>query len=277
MTGVHHIPSDMTATADANLTLAALQSELSRGGQWLPLDPAFPDHVTLAQILTDNLSGPRRFGYGSIRDYTLGLKAQLADGRMIKMGGQVVKNVAGYDLQKLFIGSHQTLGKILEATFKLRPLPERQMLLHQSCATLPLAGAAIEAVLESALMPVILDLHNVKTNFTVALAFDGTVEEVDWQCGVATKMGFAPVKAFDYEATFWAAKTMPVQKLSVLPSSLINALAGIGKTPFVARAGNGIVYHRGPGQPRPAHLPVQLWERTKAAFDPNHLFPSLPA
>ena len=146
---VEHIPTDMTVTADASLTLAALQAELAAGGQWLPIDPPSPGGLTIADLLAHNLSGPRRFGYGTIRDYVIGMKVRLADGRTIKCGGKVVKNVAGYDLQKLFIGDGNTLGTIVEATFKLRPRPEMEQFVQKPCATLADAGAAIDAVLDS--------------------------------------------------------------------------------------------------------------------------------
>src|SRR5262245_10838806 len=115
---VEYHPEDMTVTAEAGLTLAALQSRLAEHGQWLPIDPAGTEQMTLAGLLNTNASGPRRFAYGTVREHVLGLKIVLADGRLIKSGGKVVKNVAGYDLLKLFVGSHGTLGVIVEATFK---------------------------------------------------------------------------------------------------------------------------------------------------------------
>src|SRR3989442_5872573 len=123
---VEHTPEDMTVTVETGLTLAALQTELAKRGQWLPIDPPGADQLSVESLLATNASGPRRYGYGTIRDYVIGLKVALADGRVIKSGGKVVKNVAGYDLIKLFIGSQRSLGVIAEATFKLRPLPETE-------------------------------------------------------------------------------------------------------------------------------------------------------
>jgi len=111
----------------------------------------------------DQASGPRRFGYGTIRDYLIGLKVVLADGTLISSGGKVVKNVAGYDLTKLFIGSHGSLGVIVEATFKLRPLPELEKFVQAKCDSLEKADAFIEAVLNSELTPIVVDLHNQST------------------------------------------------------------------------------------------------------------------
>src|SRR5207248_4275632 len=111
-------------------------------------------------MLNSNISGPRRFGYGSIREHLLGLKVVLADGRLIHCGGKVVKNVAGYDLCKLFVGSRGSLGVLLEATFKVRPLPEVEQFVGARCDSLSAAAALLEAVRDSELTPVVLDLHN---------------------------------------------------------------------------------------------------------------------
>src|SRR5438477_8627578 len=130
---IEYNPADMTVTVEAGLTLAALQEQLAKRGQWLPIDPPNPDATTIADMLNSNISGPRRFGYGSIREHLLGLKVVLADGRLIHCGGKVVKNVAGYDLCKLFVGSRSSLGVLLEATFKVRPLPEVEQFVGALC------------------------------------------------------------------------------------------------------------------------------------------------
>ena len=276
---VAHVPEDMTATVSADVTLADLQATLAHSRQWLPLDPPNPGR-TLREILNQNESGPRRFGYGTIRDYVIGLKVRLADGRMVKSGGQVVKNVAGYDLQKLFIGSGGTLATPVEVTFKLRPLPETERCVEQRFATVDAAGAAIEAVIESALMPVVFDFYReTGTDLSLVLGFDGTKEDVDWQLARAAEMGFGESAAYDYDRTF-RAQVKPVNKVSVLPSKLIETLRPLGDAPFVARAGNGIIYHRVNGldtgsQPTP--ISRQLHRRVKEAFDPGHLLPQRSA
>lgn len=273
MTGViEHIPTDMTVTANASLTLATLQVELAKGGQWLPIDPPSPGGLTIANLLAHNLNGPRRFGYGTIRDYVIGLRVRLADGRTIKTGGKVVKNVAGYDLQKLFIGAGNTLGMIIEATFKLRPLPQMEQFIQKPCATLADAGAAIAAVLDSPLTPTILDLHNVNTNSSfLVLGFDGSREEVEWQLAVARELGFLEAAALDYEKSFWATQPDSIRKISVLPSRLIEVISQGGGGRFVARAGNGILYCHGAPQPPENNLPAHLWQRAREAFDPKNI------
>ena len=247
---LEHTPEDMTVTVEAGATLAALQLHLAKRGQWLPLDPPAPEKLTIENLLANNASGPRRFGYGTIRDYLIGLKVVLADGRIVKSGGKVVKNVADYDVQKVFIGSRGTLGTIAEATFKLRPRPEAEKFLGKHCDTLPAANAAIEAILESSVTPVVLDLHN-SGGIYLVVGFEGTREEVEWQADQARQLGFTEAANLDYEGTFWA-REGDVYKMSVLPSKLIEKIGMLGQVQFVARAGNGIVYYRGGMKPAQA-------------------------
>jgi glycolate oxidase FAD binding subunit len=121
---VDHVPEDLTVTVRAGMAFAALRDTLARHGQFLPLDPP---HVargaTVGGILAANSNGFGRYRYGGVRDLVLGVRAALADGTIARAGGRVVKNVAGYDLNKLFIGSLGTLGVVVEATFKILPVP----------------------------------------------------------------------------------------------------------------------------------------------------------
>ena len=120
---VEHEPADLTVTCQAGLTLGALQSHLAQAGQMAPFDPSLPEKATIGGVLALAADGPARSAYGGPRDFTIGMKVVTADGRITKAGGRVVKNVAGYDLCKLYIGSLGTLGVIVEATFKLIPRP----------------------------------------------------------------------------------------------------------------------------------------------------------
>ena len=123
---VKHEPADLVATAEAGLTFAQFDEATRRAGQWLPLDPPDDGRATVGGIVATGLAGAQAFGYGLPRGFVIGMRALLADGRHIKAGGNVVKNVAGYDLCKLFTGSYGTLGLITELTFKLRPRPARE-------------------------------------------------------------------------------------------------------------------------------------------------------
>jgi len=273
-----HVPEDMTVTVTPCLTLAELQAGLGRRGQWLPLDPPNPGRLTLSELIATNASGPRRFGYGGIRDHLIGLEVVLGDGRLVHSGGKVVKNVAGYDLLKLFVGDQGSLGVVVEATFKLLPLPEREQWVQARCATLAEAGARIEAVLEQAITPVVLDLHGAASasSLGLTLGFAGTREEVDWQLAEAGGLGFSEPGNLDHETHFHAPGLAPPQRASVLPSRLVEFIGILAPESFVARAGQGVVYYRGGPPPPKDGLPMKLNRRIKETFDPRHVFPDAP-
>jgi glycolate oxidase FAD binding subunit len=121
---IDYSPPDLTATVEAGLTLSEFNSVTVPERQWLPLDPPGFGCASLGAIAACNSSGALRLGFGTPRDYVIGLKLVHADGSQSKSGGKVVKNVAGYDMNKLYAGSYGTLAIITELTFKLRPLPE---------------------------------------------------------------------------------------------------------------------------------------------------------
>lgn len=121
---VDHAPEDLTVVVQGGMRLSDLQDHLAKSGQYLPFDPSQPETATIGGILASNAGGPSRHAYGWPRDWTLGLRVALADGSVTKTGGRVVKNVAGYDMTKLYLGSFGTLGVIVEAAFKVTVLPE---------------------------------------------------------------------------------------------------------------------------------------------------------
>ncbi|MDE3077934.1 MAG: FAD-binding oxidoreductase, partial [Chloroflexota bacterium] len=116
-------PADLTCTVQAGMRLSELQARLSEHGQFLALDPPLPDKATIGGIVAANSSGPLRLRYGTCRDLLIGVRVVNPDGSITKGGGKVVKNVSGYDMCKLYTSSLGTIGIILEATFKLWPLP----------------------------------------------------------------------------------------------------------------------------------------------------------
>jgi glycolate oxidase FAD binding subunit len=120
---VDHVPADLTVTVRAGTRFAALQDALARAGQWLPLDPPHAADASVGGIIATNSSGFGHARHGAVRDLLIGTTTALADGTLARAGGRVVKNVAGYDLNKLLVGSLGTLGVIVEATFKVQPLP----------------------------------------------------------------------------------------------------------------------------------------------------------
>jgi glycolate oxidase subunit GlcD len=154
---IEHEPADLVATAEAGLRLDALNAELGRAGQWLPLDPPNDGRATIGGVVATGIGGAQSFGYGAPRGSVIGMRVALADGRLIKAGGRVVKNVAGYDLCKLFTGSYGTLGLILELTFKLRPTPAETVTIIAS-GSLDFLLRSARATLDARLLPVAIEL-----------------------------------------------------------------------------------------------------------------------
>ena len=140
---VEYEPADLTVTVQAGMRLADLQARLRAEGQMLALDPAAADRATIGGLIAANASGPLRLLYGTARDLVIGTRVVNADGVISKAGGRVVKNVAGYDLNKLYVGSLGTVGVIVELSFKLHPLPQAQGMLLASFASAEDAAAAI--------------------------------------------------------------------------------------------------------------------------------------
>jgi glycolate oxidase FAD binding subunit len=134
---VHHYDAgDLTLSVGAGMTLAKLQALLAEKGQFLPVDPMLPESATIGGLLASNSFGPLKAGYGGLRDFCIGIEFATADGLVAKAGGKVVKNVAGYDLMKLLIGSFGTLGVITSANFKVFPKPKQTTTFVADFATL---------------------------------------------------------------------------------------------------------------------------------------------
>ncbi len=135
-------PADLTVTAEAGITLESLRRELVQGDKYVPLEAPLPHRATVGGILATGYSGPMRHSYGLPRDWVIGISVAGTDGVETKAGGRVVKNVTGYDLNKLYTGSLGTLGVIVEATFKLAPVPDSWA---GVTAAFPSMAAAVEA------------------------------------------------------------------------------------------------------------------------------------
>lgn len=152
---------NQTLTVEAGTRLQTLQESLAQHHCFIPLDSSFPA-ATIGGILSTNSSGPKRLLYGSARDITLGVKVVLSGGEIVKAGGKTVKNVSGYDMTKLFIGSLGTLGIITEATLRLLPTPEREAILILPCQDVSQAWAIASRIVHSDLLPSSLLLFNSK-------------------------------------------------------------------------------------------------------------------
>jgi glycolate oxidase FAD binding subunit len=199
---VEHNPGDMTLTVKSGTPFQEIQNYLAQYNQKIPLDPFYPKHATIGGIISANDSGPKRMGYGSARDNVIGLRMVYPDGTLITSGGKVVKNVAGYDMNKLFIGAMGTLGVVSEVTMKLRPIPKYDSIL---CVSFPennleeIQAFAVK-VLDSMIEPISLEiltpsLAGKLTNinqYTLLISFEDVKSSVHYQENVIRS--FTPEK-----------------------------------------------------------------------------------
>jgi FAD/FMN-containing dehydrogenase len=198
---------DLTITVEAGVTMDQLTRTLAAQGQGLPIDVPQPDRATLGGIVAAGLSGPRRYRWGPIRDYVIGLRAVDGRGQAFSAGGRVVKNAAGYDLCRLLTGSHGTLGVIVQVTLMVKPMPESTALAACGVPDLAAAERLLAAMAHSRTMPAAIELlvgpawqdsnvagtlrvpssangtRSVPTTIsdgTLVVRLDGSRAEVDW-------------------------------------------------------------------------------------------------
>jgi len=164
---LEHEPGDLTCIVDGGIRLSALGEALARHGQRLSLDP--PGDPTLAECLLDDLSGPLSHRFGTMRDLVIGVTVVLPDGTRASSGGKVVKNVAGYDLAKLFCGSRGRLGTVERLALRLHPLP--------AAARTVVLAADWPALHHSQLSPSAVDVVNGRMH----VLFEGLPRAVDAQ------------------------------------------------------------------------------------------------
>ena len=200
---------DMTITVQAGISLAELRKVLAEENQQLPID-AFADFASIGSIVAGDIAGPRRYGYGTLRDYVIGIEAVDGQGRVFHAGGRVVKNVAGYDLCRLMVGSRGALGVITQVTFKPKPIPPHSTLLAIQFDRKEDFRDALEHLNTSAATPVLIDFTYAtpqaltrsdsptdcaQNQFPMSLKIgvEGTAESCAWQveqlkkeCGGAT-------------------------------------------------------------------------------------------
>lgn len=273
---LEHEAPDLTCHVEAGITLAALQAKLAEKGQWLAFDPPDAQQATMGGILASNASGPKRLRYGTARDMVIGLRVVQANGEIARSGGNVVKNVAGYDLNKLYIGSLGTLGIIVEANFKLQPIPSNERTLILTFANVEGAMNTVISVMGSLLTPSAIELIDsnaasdmtdffgltLPTNgYTLAFNFEGTTSSIDRQID-ETRLIARKNDALlnddlvgQMQDEFWNIVREHTQgtitcKATVLISKMANYLKTIKQicqkyeleAAIVAHAGNGILY-----------------------------------
>ena len=155
---VEYEPADLTVTVEAGIRLRDLQTALAKHRQYLALNPPYADRCTIGGVVATNASGSFRLRHGTARNQVLGLRVVRADGTVVKSGGKVVKNVAGYDLNKLYIGGFGTLGIITEVTLKLSPIPVRQAILTADFQNIQDAVDTGLAIVGSQTLPMFVNL-----------------------------------------------------------------------------------------------------------------------
>jgi len=177
---LEHEPADLTATVQAGITMADLRRQLGSRGQCWPIDTPLPAAATLGGVLATNTSGPKRLLYGTARDLLIGITVVQADGTISKAGGKVTKNVTGYDMMKLYIGSVGTLAVIAEATLKLRPVPSSQKLAWATFASREAAAEAARRLLASELLPNAIELVNPPMTAFLRQSVNGPAGDAGW-------------------------------------------------------------------------------------------------
>jgi glycolate oxidase FAD binding subunit len=155
---VDYTPRDMTILVEAGVRMSDLAATLAAEGQQLPIDVPRAAEATVGGVVATNWNGPRRYGYGTIRDYVIGVHAVDGRGVAFKGGGRVVKNVAGYDFCKLLTGSLGTLAAITQLALKLKPLPERSVTVAAACRDLAGAEEALARLAKLPALPTAIDL-----------------------------------------------------------------------------------------------------------------------
>ena len=288
---IEHEPADLIAVAQAGVTLAAFNKKLSENGQWLPLDPPDDGRATLGGIVATGLGGAQQFGYGRPRGSVIGMTVVLADGSIIKAGGRVVKNVAGYDLCKLFTGSYGTLGVITEITFKLRPRPAREATVIATGKPSELVHAG-RTIVDARLFPVAVELissavtsrlgiHTNDSPATLLIRFAGNDKAVAYQIEQTlihlknSAINSSEVLAEDSQ--LWRSLAAlpvhekPSSERRVLPTKLNDVVCSIpGDSLWQGGVADGRI--RIMKNPTGPALRDPLSQRVKQQLDPSNLF-----
>ena len=177
--------ANLNVTVEAGIKFDALQAALAEKKQILPWDPPADHKHTLGGLVATNRSGSSRLLYGTARDWVLGMRVALPSGELIRCGGKVIKNVSGYDMNKLFIGSLGTLGIITELSLKLLPMPAVRSAVVASFPDCATAARVVAAALESFLLPEALDLLNPEALRLIAPRIGIDVPAGAWGLAVA--------------------------------------------------------------------------------------------
>jgi glycolate oxidase FAD binding subunit len=280
---LEHSQADMVVSVEAGITLEAIQAELAKAGQFLPLDPFNSPGHTIGGLLATGWTGPLRMRFGSPRDFLIGIRVALPDGRLATGGGRVVKNVSGYDMMKLHYGALGSLGVIVAASFKVFPRP-----LHDVTLTSGGAWDDAQSALSTPVAPSALELFS---DGRVLARYTGSRDAIE---RVVTDLGWqrAETSVWDGHARQapqrWARIAVPKDKLRAVVDGLEEwwASPGVGIAYWspaepnavnpvrvkVEAAGGSLVVLSGVDGIDPWGTPprtIDVMRRLKAAFDPD--------
>ena len=157
---INHNPGDLTLTTSSNININSINELLKNHGQQINLDPPLPEKTTIGGAIATGLNGPTKWQFGHIRDYVIGMSVVQSNGKIVKTGGKVVKNVSGYDMSKLHIGALGTLGIINQISFKLIPLPKKEVTLVANFNDFTQSISASLEIFNSNILPLALSNMN---------------------------------------------------------------------------------------------------------------------
>jgi glycolate oxidase FAD binding subunit len=242
-------PRDLTVSVGAGISYCELTRVLAENRQMIPLDPPFSERATMGGVVATNTSGPRRRLYGSVRDMVIGMTFATLEGKLIKTGGMVVKNVAGLDMGKLMIGSFGTLAVMVSLNFRLHPIPAGTRTFIQDFDKISDAMAARDGVLKSRLQPAAIDVAKSHDGYRLAIQAGGSPSVLD---RYSRELSLARVLENAEEEAFWRdiRETKPdflrdhesgaVVRVSCALSDVGAVLDSMPRG--VARAGSGVCY-----------------------------------
>jgi glycolate dehydrogenase FAD-binding subunit len=289
---IEHAAADMVVTVEAGIQLEALQEHLAKSGQFLPLDPFNSPGHTVGGLLASGWTGPLRLRYGSVRDFTIGIRVALPDGKLASAGGRVVKNVSGYDLMKLHVGALGSLGVIVAASFKVFPRPLRDVTIESHdgwraadhVLSLPMAPTALELFSDGRVLarffgsPDAVDVTVKATGWTQA---DESVwsrhsrsAPASWACIAAPRSELRRViESLPGGAQWWCSPGTGIAHWSFGDAEEVMSARKVAES-----AGGSLVLMAAPddvkkqagawGTPPPT---LDVMKRIKDAFDPHHV------
>ena len=257
---VEHVAGDLVVIAEAGVRLADLQASVGGAGQLLGLDPT-ETGATLGGVVSANASGPRRLRYGTVRDLLIGVTVVLADGTVAKAGGKVVKNVAGYDLGKLYTGAHGTLGVVVSTTWRLHPVPPARSVVVLDLPDAADAGPLAITVFRSTLTPSAVELFaTAGGQGQLVVVFESIAESVTAQAEAAVALLGGGTVTEELPAAFGRRPGTPDQvhlRLAHLPTGLPAVLAALPPGSAVgASAATGVTYAAIDAAGAPTALPA---------------------